>query len=450
MLDFLKTTLAEILPVVTHKFASLPTSTNKDGTQIIHAYGQLLCQHVAGKTPEDLINDHATAVVFNHGKAPITSNISKTWWSTEKDGQPCFLARAMLCFGPADLLAPPHYPREKLVNNGILCQPHACNDDKTPIESLFHVFLQEADGVGTIDDAVEIFTSTDSVANTTIDNYEIFFVINRMHSALVPVSAKRLDLVHAIRTVFFLGLLVFYSNPVDFQHYHPRVLYQAIFSRQTNLIPPNLDKTLSPATRANWLFALGTKIFEKIRKEFDATFFLNNATLFPTSPVHTLMPLAGLLRTAASSYHASDHATDHATDHASDQAADQASDHASNFDILYFLWGVKVNHDDNEPDDNEPDSFCTVTAQPLDAKMITIYDHIQNDNLHGLSRHQLSQLIILTCPKNNLNVSKKLFGLENKTNMIAFIKKHHSTFLTNNPNLDTYISELKTLAGDID
>lgn len=397
------------------------------GKKLIKGFSSVIIDAIEHKSPQQLVDDHTREFVFGQVKAPVTANIRPEWWSLETEGKPCFLARAILTLGPANGLCPSHHQR---VNQGILCEPHAKNQNMTPIECLLHHFNMEAcesgellDGDQIMRDLVEIFTSTKSVGNPNIDNCDIFFVKGVQYT---PVKSTRLDLVYALHLVFYTGLLVCFANPTDFKHYHPLVLITNIFRAQMNFFPDNkhMDKPLSPVQRSNYLLKLGINIFETLRKDFDAKFFLDNADFFPPTSNPTMMPapraLAYVPGAAALVL----------------DAAHDKQDNDSVFETWYFLFGKRAT--ENDRDLENPD----IEAEPLDASILPIYQSAVNNEFDSIDRSRLKVLMTIICPKDILNLNaKNWFGYKTKAQMIAVINAHITTFKDTH-NLEGYITEL--------
>ena len=413
--------VSQLVPKLINMFNDIPDSSDyASGTCLIKGYTRLITTFLQAKNSQQIVDAHATATVFDCTKPLCTANIKWDWWFNT-DEKPQFLARSLVTFGPANSLSPPYFQRP---NQGILCQPHAVNNNMTPIEYLVHTVNMEfcrtrehmaADEV--MEGFVEIFTSTDPVGNPDIDNHSFVFVKG---ADLLPIKAKRLDLVHAIRVVFYTGMLVYLANPKDFQHYHPLVLITNIFLAQNNFFPTNkdMDKPLTKAQKTNYLLALGLNIFEAIRKDFDASFFLDNADFFPPTFNPTTMPAPQ----RAIGYVPS----------GSPPSAPPASEAV--FHTFYFLFGERVLQNQTEPD-------TTIKAEPLDDSILPYYEYAVNNEFDQFNRDQLKTLITIVCPKHTLNLKDKTyFGLKKKTNMTAFLTQHLPAF---NAIYFGYITDLK-------
>ena len=417
--------IAPLQNMLVKKFNDIPNNPDKKTAgNKIKSYCDQIVEWVGFKTPEKIVAEHATSIVFDCGKPPCTANINHAWWENNThDELPQFLARSLTTFGPVDVLSPPYFKR---ANQGILIQGHAENNNMSPIEYLVLQVNMEfcrtdepMDANEVMDGLVEIFTSTAAVSNTTIDNLVFRIVFT---DKLTPFEATRLDLVHALHIVFYIGMLVYLANPEGFCHCHPASLIINIFLAQGNCFPANtdIDKPLSKVQQGEWLLTLGLNIFDAMRKEFDAAFFLNNADFFPCTTNPTMMPPSL------------------AIGYRKPQDAD-ADAGAPVFETAYFLFGAR-------PNQAEPDT--TIKAEPLDGSILPYYQYAVKGEYAQLNRDQLKTLITIVCPKETLNLtSKTYFGLKIKADMIALLTKHLPAFNTTNAE---YITELSATMVEVE
>lgn len=410
----------------------------------IKAISKIIGEALNTKDAATIVADHDTNFAFVTNMHPCTASLAQSWWKAGET-KPQLFVLAMLTFGPADGLSPPH---SKRVNQGILCQPHVENNRMTPIELLGSTISDEFYRVGKqhkmgaeeiMHGYVENFTSLQHVKNDTIDNLQIIFV--KGSSQLEPVKGNRLDIVYSLHVVYYTGMLVYLANPKDFQHYHPLILITNIFLAQKNFFPPDKDveKALSKSEKNNYLLALGVHIFDAIRKEFETKFFLDNEKCFPSKINPTMMP--------APKEHILYLGAPGAPVAMPPVAAFAAAD-AETVQTYFFLFGKQTEENDKTQENG-------IKAEPLDDSIFPFYESVLNSvvdddfsqvSLGEIKCRQLKILITIVCPKEDLKLEKKKnFGLANKAIMIALLQKRISSF--NSANLD-YITKLKEAIPD--
>jgi len=412
---------------------AIPDSSDPDsGTHLVNTFASVISSNVQTKDPQQIVDEHDTDTVFEHGKDPSAKTIKKSWWETRSDTMPQFLVRSLFPLGPARKMTPPYFNRS---NQGILCQPHAENNNLRPIEFVANyvnrIFCRASttdepmDAADVMNGFVEIFTSTQPVHNHEIDDLSFVFVKGK---DLKPVCAKRLDIVHALRVLFYSGYLVFFANPTAFKWCHPVFLITNVFLAQTNFFPPNsdMDQPLSDAEKNNYLLALGLNIYEAMRKPFDAEFFLNSYDIFPSTINPTTMPTMGNMGALLGlSYVPAAHAA----------PTPLPNDDDDIFTPLHFLFGKQV------PDHTTEDD---ITAEVFDHYILHNYTAVhdkRDEQVAQLDTKQLKILLTIICPKSTLKLqNNKNYGIKSKKAMVELLQKHTTDFDTSHAD---YLAELK-------
>lgn len=409
------------LPMFIDRMNAIPIEESRDsGTCTIKNFAQCLVEKVGPKNPQQIVDEHATHFAFHHGKEPSANSLNPLWWDSCHPDQPQFLFRALFQLGPASTVTPPSF---KCANQGILCQPHAENNELRPIEFLAQhvnlVFCRSATMDDTMDETevmdgfVEIFTSTEPTSVHEIDDLSFVFVKGK---GLNVIRANRLDLVHALRVLFYTGYMIYFANPVAFKFCHPLFLITNVFLAQTNFFPSNnlMDHPLSDAQKSNYLLALGLNVFDVMRKPFDAEFFLNDHHLFPATINPTTMPdplaLSFVPQPGA------------------------GPDGLNVFTPLYFLFGWSGLQEGTTEDG--------ITAQLFDKDVLINYNAVvqSNEHLPQLTCEDLQTLMIIICKKTSLKLkAKKNFGCKTKADMIALLNQHITAFGTTHA---TYLQDL--------
>ena len=380
------------------------------GTKLVKTFAELIASRVGTMNPDQLVADHVTELVFEDGKEPSAKTIKPSWWDSSSDSRPQWLVRVLFPFGPASNVTPAHFKR---INQGILCQPSA-ETCLRPIEyiaqQLNRAFCRanKMDAEDVMADFVDIFTNPKPLDGDVIDSLEFVFVTGK---AMTEVAANRLDLVHALRLLFFTGYLIYFCNPTAFKWAHPIFLITAVFQAQTNFFPPNkdMDRPLSEAQKSNYLLALGLNVFEAIRKPFDADLF-HSADLFPATINPTSMPQPLVL-----GYVSPPGAPAGA---ANQQPPDE-------FNPTNFLFGNQVAEDTTE------DGIAT---ELFDHEVLINYNAVRGNN-HKLQSQvtmkELKILMTIICPKTALNLeAHKNHGCKTKRIMIDILNEHITTFGT--------------------
>jgi hypothetical protein len=407
------------LPKFTTLMNDIPADPDHadSGTQLVKTFATVITTSIQAKNPQQIVDEHDTnrAFTIEHGKEPSHKTINKAWWESKEPEKPQFIVRALFPIGPASKMTPPYFTR---INQGILCQPHAENNNFRPIEFIAdHVnkIFCRATHAGepmnakeVMEGFVEIFTSTTPVGNLDIDGLSFVFVKGK---DLKPVRANRLDLVHALRVLFYTGYMVFFANPTAFKFFHPLFLITNVFLAQANFFPSNSDmnQPLSDAEKNNYLLALGLNIYEAMRKTLDAEVFLNAADLFPATVNPTTMPMPlGL-----------------------------GYDRLDIFTPLYFLFGHNVLEDTTED---------AIVAEFFDHSILDFFNDAKSDKFEQMTAGNLKTLLTICCPKTVLNLrAKKNYGLKDKTAMVNSLKQHITTFGTNHA---AYLTDLEATRTD--
>jgi hypothetical protein len=400
--------VGKYLPMFLELMMDIP-DTNTPGARLIKAFARIISNAVGPKSAQNIVDDHKTEIVFQHGKDPSPNTINKTWWENKSPDMPQFLVRSLLPIGPASKMAPPYCNR---INQGILCQRHAENNNLSPIEFLLkyvNLIFCRSSHLGeamnaheVMEGLVEIFTSPGPVGNPDIDNLSFVFVKGK--SELTPVRANRIDLVHALRILYYTGYMIWFANPDGFTNYHPLVLITNVFLAQTNFFPSNsdIDQPLSRAEKNNYLLALGLNIYEAMRKDFDAKFFLAAADLFPSTVNPTMMPVPLGLKDDTQ------------------PPPRPLSDHEDFFTPFYFLFGKNV------PSGTTEDG---ATAEILDHSMLPFYEAAVEQDLDSTGVKAIKTLLTMVCPKHTLNLRvKRNYGLKDKAAMVKLLNEHLQTF----------------------
>lgn len=363
-----------------------------------------LATHIDAKNPEDLIKDH-TDGVFHASNRASNQNITEMFWGQNRTGQQAALVRSMLSIGPANDYTPSWYHRD---NQGLLCQPSFKNHDKTPIEYLAHNHRIEANKAGGIStprelmsNYIKLFTSTDDTHNECIDNLTIHFVKGMEQT--VHIKGGRLDIVYTLRLAYIIGLVVFLSNPTQFNHYHPIHVITRIFIAQKKLfIVDHESRPLSEEEKRDYLISLGLSVYETFRKPIDATLFLNNRNLFSSALALGYVP----------------------------PAPPEHKDH-------FFLFGETSTQGFKDEENME--------ARALDSNVVEFYINALNgENLGSYSREDLCNLIAMVCPKTSLKpnfATLRFFGFYDKKAKVAHISAHIHTFHAKH-NIQAYIDAM--------
>lgn len=419
------TILHKFLPKFTAILAAIPgkPEDQDSGTQLVKTFAEAIASKLVAKDPDQLAADHATGLVFDDGKEPSAKTIKRTWWDSS-DSRPQWLVRALFPLGPASNVTPAHFKR---TNQGILCQPSA-ETGLRPIEYIAkqvnRAFCRanKMDAEDVMTDFVDIFTNPNTLDDDVIDNLEFVFVAGK---AMTEAPANRLDLVHALRLLFFTGYLIYFCNPTAFKWAHPIFLITAVFQAQTNFFPPNkdMDRPLSEAQKSNYLLALGLNVFEAIRKPFDTDFF-HSADLFPATINPTSMPQPlGLGYVPPPGAPA-----------ANQQPPDE-------FNPTKFLFGNQVA--EGTTDDG-------IAAELFDQDVLINYNAVrnQNDQLPQLEASELKTLMTIICPKTALKLkARKNYGCKNKPAMVAILNHHITTFGTTH---QAYLQDLAATLPEAD
>lgn len=407
---------------------SKPEDINS-GTQLIKTFADIISTKLGDKTPGQLGADHATDIVFEDGKEPSAKTIKRAWWSSYTSS---WLFRVLFPLGPTSYVTPDYFQR---TNQGILCQPSS----KTGFSPIEHVANQASRAfcrtgkMGDADDfmefLVDIFTNTQPVDDDDIDSLSVVFVTGK---AMTEIYANRIDLVHAIRLLFFTGYLIYWCNPTAFKWAHPVFLITAVFQAQANFFPPDkdMDTPLSEAQKSNYLFALGINVCEAIRQPFDARFF-NSADLFPATINPTSMPQPLALGYVPPP-------PPGAPPGAPPAAANQQT--TDEFSPAYFLYGNQVAEGTTDAD---------IPAELFDQDTLFNYNAVRNQNgdlQAQLEARELKILMTIICPKSALNTkARKNHGCKNKAAMIATLRDHIGTFGTTH---QAYLQDLEATEPD--
>lgn len=397
------TLLHKFLPNFTAMLAAIPAKPEDEtsGTQLVKTFAEAIANKLAAKDPDQLVADHHTDLVFEPHHEPSAKTIKRSWWDSSDSSRPQWLVRALFPLGPANQVTPAHFNR---TNQGILCQPSA-ETGLRPIEYIAHhvnrAFCRanKMDAEDVMTDLVDIFTNQNTLDDDVIDNLNFVFVTGK---AMTEVQANRLDLVHAIRLLFFTGYLIYFTNPTAFKWAHPVFLITAVFQAQTNFFPNNkdLNHPLSDAHKSNYLLALGLNVFEAIRKPFDADFF-NSADLFPPSINPTNMPQPLGLAYAP-------------PPGAPPPPPDE-------FYPTYFLFGNQT---------TDQTTHEGITAELFDQDVLINYIAVRDntDDLPQVTCRELKTLMTIICPKSALRLNMKNFGHAKKANMLDTLNEHITTF----------------------
>lgn len=404
------------------KFASILASipgpgVPKSGTQLIRLFADVINQHLGSKTPEQFVADHATNQAFEDDQEPSNKTIKREWWES-KDG--ARFARALFPMGLANMVTPPYFNR---INQGILCQPSAETGFR-PIEYIAHhvnrAFCRanmDADDV--MNDYVDIFTNPNPLQDDVVDKLEFTFVSGK---EMLEYRANRLDLVHAIRLLYFTGYFTYLCNPTAFYWTHPLFLITAVFQAQTNFFPSMLN-SLSEAQKKNYLLALGLNVFERIRKPFEAEFF-DGADLFPATGNPTNMP-QDPFRLGYSAPPAG-----------APEGAPAGAHEELVFNPTYFLFGEQIANGTNNNG---------IAATIFDQDVFNNYTAVHDNTtyLPQVKASELTTLMTIICPKDALeHPTKPNYGYKKKAHQIALLKKHITTFNTTH---HLYLQELAAL-----
>ncbi len=408
-------------------FANLPESepsAGEDGSKLVKGYASLIAAVVKDKTVDTIIRDHSRETVFEPNTLPTTNNIKQEWWNclypgSSKEG---YLARAVYSIGNV-ITVPPFHKQETL---GFLSVRSF--NRQTPIENATHNFYTEIaktneklDAKGLLEELVAIFTDDQPLGNNNFENCKLVFV-----KGIDTLAATRIDIVHAIRVLFYTGFLVFMANPIDFKHYHPLMLITKLFLSQDNFFPTEymMDEPLSKADQHNFLLLLGQSIYEAIRQPFETEYFIlhgpeffpatNNPTMMPAPPAITFTPAAA--------------------------PAPPPPPSSSEIEFYYFLWG---NHLPGLPGNVDPD------AQPLDEQIVKHYKHAVENNFASIPNKSILKILItIICPNDTLDLSKEFFGLS-RAAMVALINKHLPAFQEKH-DLKSYLEDLERIEPDAD
>lgn len=423
----LTTILHKFLPKFAAILAAIPgkPEDQDSGTQLVKTFAETIGSKLDAKDPDQLVADHATDLVFEDGKEPSAKTIKHSWWNSF-DSRPQWLVRALFPLGPASNVTPAHFRR---TNQGILCQPSA-ETGLRPIEYIAkqvnRAFCRanKMDAEDVMAGFVDIFTNTNPLDDDVIDNLGFVFVTGK---DMTEAPANRLDLVHALRLLFFTGYLIYFCNPTAFKWAHPIFLVTAVFQAQTNFFPPNkdMDRPLSEAQKSNYLLALGLNVFEAIRNPFDADFF-HSADLFAATINPTSMPQPlGL-------------------GYVPPPGAPAANQHPPDeFNLVYmtnFLLGNQVAEDTTEDG---------ITAELFDQDVLINYNAVRNKNeqlVAQLVARELKTLMTIICPKTALKLqARQNYGCKTKAAMITILNDHITTFGTTH---QAYLQDLAaTLPG---
>jgi hypothetical protein len=418
-------------------FNDIPDSNDQgSATRLIKGYASIISGFAVNKNSQQIIDDHATALVF--GTGPIgRASIKPDYWNSEETGP--FFLRSLGCIGPANALCPPYFHRP---NQGILCQPHAENNDMTPIEYLVRAVYMEfcrtrepMDANEVMKGYIEIFTELKPVGNSIIDGLSLTMVKG---NNLVPLKATRLNIVHALLILFYTSHLVYSANPA-LHFYHPMVVITNIFLAQKNFFPPNegMDKPLTDAHKKRYLLNLGLSIYEVLRVATDTSLFLDNAELFPVTFNPTTMPPTP----KAIGYRIP--SSEEAAIPSSEEAA-IPSDEQAVVKTLYFLFGNQVRENTIQPD-------TTISAEPLDYSIIDYYMDAVDNNFDTMTKANVQTLITIVCPKDTVNLnSKKFFGIKTKEMMTTLLTKHLPAFNTAYKRYVTDVKEATDAMEDTD
>ena len=311
------------------------------GTQFVRSCANVISSALEAKGPDQIAADHDTSTVFADKNEPSTNSINNDWWNAKPAhyiNSPQVFYRALYTFGPVNEIKPPYHNDS---TEGILCQPHAENNSLRPIEFLANHVLRafsrsEMSPEDVMEGWIDIFTSTNAVRpDYFMELDDLSFVFVKQYSQ-ETIRAKRLDLVHALRVLFYTGHLVLMANPEAFDFAHPLRLITNVFLAQVNFFPhdSDMDQPLSPKEKNDYLLKLGIKIFERLCEEFYDSFLVSGADLFPVTFNPTLMPAPSVMAILNTPLERDE------------QQLTEA--YEQQFTLSYFLFGQKVSENKRE------------------------------------------------------------------------------------------------------
>jgi hypothetical protein len=406
MLKHISTTVHKITSVLQTMYDNPTSGACED---FIQNCATTIASHLDATNAQLLVDNHTDPAIFQappYGKKKLNDHITDSFWRMNSVGQPAALVRSILSIGPAANYLPSGVVRD---NQGILCQPNSSNHGKTPIEFLAHVHLMEVIKPGghvTADTLfntyIDLFTNTGTVHNDKIEEQKITFV-KGIENTTTSIG-NRLDIVNTLRLAYLIGLVVYFSNPTQFKHYHPIHVITRIFLAQKNFFLMDHVSEFGPVQQHNYLLSLGIQVYETIRKSIDPLLLLNNRALYSSAP---------LMLT-----------------HRHEQP--EPSEHTDRF----FLFGIPS---------TEGASELNCSAQPLDASTLEFYNNALNqEDLDSYYVNDIINLITMVCPKEVLpSHSARKFGIKNKPSMIALLRDHIATFHANNA-IQAYIDGMPT------
>jgi hypothetical protein len=421
------TSVTRFLPTFHNVMNMVPSDSDqapRPGAKLVKTIASLMNASVETKAPQQIVDDHKTSTVFAYGKEPSPQTLNQSWWESADPNRPQLLVRNLVSLGPATTMTPPYF--KKNVKEGILCESAPENNNLSPIEFIAiyatNIFSrEEMDAQEVMAALVEIFTEITPLGNAAIDG--LSFVFNGKKT----VRANRLDLVHALRILFYTGYMIFFANPTAFKFFHPLILITNVFLAQKNFFPSDsdMDLPLSEAEKNNYLLSLGLNIYEAMRNTFEGKFFLNCTDLFPATVNPTMMPpppaplFLGVV-----------------------DGVDQPPED-NIFRHRYFLFG------ENVPEDSF-DFFDFFSPLMFDHSILSNFKAAEEYNFKQLTEKEIKNLLIICCPKTTLTLDEKKRkqknnGLGKRSEMITLLKQYITTFATKHA---AYLNELEGTKAD--